>query len=606
MPIKVRCECGAGISAPDAARGKVIKCRKCGEPVRVPKGKGGGDGQKPRRKKAARPRPTADDEDFFAALDLEGGEDEDVRICPKCATEVDEEDIECPNCGVDIETGLLSQKQKKKRKRKGPDIDLFPKVVWSGPKEFLKKNKTLALRLIVVFSFFATIFCVSLFMTADYCIPDVPVCLECEKEFTGVGTNPPIWATFKCDTCDKDRPWVKIPVIMFWGFLTALSGGATMGCFWHLSTLVVQATMDERDSLDRFNFDFFVGVALGYKVLLWPLAVMGVVWMPIAAVVGLLVAADRLTLGDSELQILAIVGGVIYLIPVWAFPVAMSHMSAKYTYRAYVPYDVFRFGFASMKGVCHWWLATFVAMLPAIAVIVPLGIFHRRVYTELGNAIVKLVDLCGISTDAEAQATIWSMFSWTAAPIGIVMIGVSMAIVGVLLAFSAVFVMRATGLFSFYFQRDLGLGDRREENVPAGFWVRYLALMFDILIVSIFIGIVWAVIFGMHAAVIYLGFEGMVSTLNQVGLALTGLIPVVYFTFTESSPGRGTLGMNSLGLMITDMEGNSPIEKGAALTRLFGRLTLIVGAFTMSKDPEKQTIHDKISKTRVIWRKLNV
>ena len=64
--------------------------------------------------------------------------------------------------------------------------------------------------------------------------------------------------------------------------------------------------------------------------------------------------------------------------------------------------------------------------------------------------------------------------------------------------------------------------------------------------------------------------------------------------------------MNSLGLMITDMEGNSPIQKGAAVTRLFGRLTLFVGAFTMSKDPEKQTIHDKISKTRVIWRKLNV
>jgi uncharacterized RDD family membrane protein YckC len=117
---------------------------------------------------------------------------------------------------------------------------------------------------------------------------------------------------------------------------------------------------------------------------------------------------------------------------------------------------------------------------------------------------------------------------------------------------------------------------------------------------------VWAVILGMHEAAIYLEMEDMISTFNQVGLALTGLIPVVYFTFTESSPGRGTLGMNALGLMITDMEGNSPIQKGAALTRFFGRLTLIVGAFTMLKDPEKQTIHDKISKTRVIWRKLNV
>ena len=605
MPIKVRCECGAGISAPDAARGKVIKCRKCGEPVRVPKGKGGGDGQKKRRKKAARPRPTADDDDFFSALDLDGGEDADVRICLKCAAVVDEEDIECPNCGVDIETGVLSQKQKKKRKRKGPDIDLFPKVVWSGPKEFLIKNKTLAFRLIGAFSFFATIFCVSLFMAADYCIPDVPTCIECGDKFENVATNPPILAKFMCSNakCGKDRPWVKIPVILFWGFLTALSGGASMGCFWHLTTLVVQATMDQKESLDRFNFDFFVGVALGYKVLLWPLAVMGFVWIPIAAIVGLMVATGSLTLGNRELQMLAIVGGVIYVIPVWTFPVAMSHMSAKYTYRAYVPYDVFRFGFASMKGVFHWWLATFVAMLPAIAVIVPLGIFHKRVYAEFGNALLKLVALCGVATEIDSRGF---MFSMAAAGIGFVLLIVSIAIVAVLLAFSAVFVMRATGLFSYYFQRDIGLGDRREENVPAGFWVRYLALMFDILLVSIFIGIVWTVILGMHEAAIYLEMEGMISTFNQVGLALTGLIPVVYFTFTESSPGRGTLGMNSLGLMITDMEGNSPIQKGAAVTRLFGRLTLFVGAFTMSKDPEKQTIHDKISKTRVIWRKLNV
>lgn len=603
MPVKVRCKCGAGISAPDAARGKVIKCRKCGEPVRVPKGKPSGDGKKPRRKKAAGPRPSLDDDDFFSALDLERGEDQDVRICPKCATEVDEEDIECPNCGVDIETGMLSKKQKVKRKRKGPDIDLFPKAVWTGPKEFLKNNKSLAVRLIIAFSFFATIFCVSLFMAADWCIPVVPSCIECGEPFTDAGSDPSILAKFKCAKCEKDRPWVKIPVILFWGFLTALSGGASMGCFWHLSTLVVQATMDQKDSLDRFNFDFFVGVALGYKVLLWPMAVMGVVWMPIAAVIGLLAATGSLTLGDSELQMLAIGAGVIYLIPLWAFPVAMSHMSAKYTYRAYIPYDVFRFGFASMTGVCHWWLATFCAMLPAIAVIVPVAIFHKRLYAEFGNALLKLVGLCGIATAVDDRGF---MFLMASAGIGIVLIIVSIAIVAVLLAFSAVFVMRATGLFSYYFQRDLGLGDRREENVPAGFWVRYLAFMFDILLVSTFIGIVWAVILGMHEVVLYLEMDDMVGTLNMVGQLISGLIPVLYFTFTESSPGRGTLGMNSLGLIITDMEGNSPIEKGAALTRLFGRLTLIISAFTMSNDPEKQTIHDKISKTRVIWRKLNV
>jgi uncharacterized RDD family membrane protein YckC len=178
--------------------------------------------------------------------------------------------------------------------------------------------------------------------------------------------------------------------------------------------------------------------------------------------------------------------------------------------------------------------------------------------------------------------------------------------VAVLLAFSAVYVMRAVGLYSYYFQKELGLGDKRKENEPAGFWVRYLALMIDFLLLGIFIGIVWGMTLGAQKAVIYLEMDDMVKTLGLVFKLVAGLIPVVYFVFTESSPGRGTLGMNSVGLIITDMEGKSPIQKGAAAMRLIGRLTLIAGAFTMSKDPELQTPHDKMTKTRVIWRKLNV
>ena len=577
MPVKVRCECGAGISAPDAARGKVIKCKKCGEPVRIPKGNAdaGSEGNAPRRKKAAGPRPSIDDDDFFSRLDLDKGEDQSVRICPKCAAEVDEEDIECLQCGVNLETGVLSAKQKKKRKRKGPDLDDFPKIIWKNSLDFLKKNKSLAIRLIGAFSLYSTIFCVSLFMAADYCIPE--------------------------DSTNPDTP-LKVPVILFWSFLTALSGGASMGCFWQLFTLIIQATMDEKDSLDRFNFDFFVGVALGFKLLLWPLAVMGIVLFPLGVVVGLLVATGTLTLGDSEIQMLGIATGVLYLIPLWSFPVAISHMSAKFTYRAYVPYDVFRFGFASMKGVCVWWLVALCVMLPAIAVVAPVLIFFDRVYLELGNALLKLVALCGISTEVNDRGF---MFLMASAGIGIVLIIVSAAITALLLAFSAVYVMRATGLFSYYYQKEIGLGEKRKENEPAGFWVRYLALMIDFLLIGIFAGFAWGIIFAMQAGVLYLEMDDMVATLDSVGKLISILIPVVYFVFTESSPGRGTLGMNSLGLIITDMEGNSPIERGAAATRLFARLTLIVGAFTMSKDPELQTMHDKISKTRVIWQKLN-
>lgn len=576
MPVKVRCACGAGISAPDAARGKTIRCKKCGEPVRVPRGKGaeGGEGKRPRKKKAAAPKLSIDDDDFFSNLDLEDGVHDEVRICPKCAQEVDEEDIECPHCGVNIETGILSAKQKKKRKRKGQDPDDYPKLVWKGSKEFLAKNKSLAFRLIGAFSFFSTIFFVSLFMAADYCIPEDP-------------TNP-------------ETP-IKVPVIVFWSFLTALSGSASMGCFWQLTTLIVAATMEGQDSLDRFNFDFFIGVALGFKLLLWPLAVMGIILVPLGAVVGGLVLSGAMEIGDSELQILGIAAGVIYLIPLWTLPVALSHMSAKFTYRAYIPYDVFRYAFASMKGVMTWWLVAFAVMSPALAVAIPAGIFAERLYAEFGNALLKLVELCGIATEVESRGF---MFSLTAAGIGMAMIALSMAIMGALMAFSGVYLMRATGMFSFYNQRELGLGDKRLDNVPAGFWVRYLGLMIDILLCGIFQGIVVAMYLFGCAAATYLEMDGMISTFGMVAKLVCGLIPPVYFIFTESSPGRATMGMHALGLMVTDKEGNSPIQRGAAVTRFFGRLTIPISALTMSKDPELLAMHDKMSKTRVIWRKL--
>ena len=588
MPVKVRCACGAGISAPDAARGKVIKCRKCGEPVRVPRGKSSGEGR-PKRKKAAGPKPSVHDDDFFSRLDLDGGEDLDIRICPKCAAEVDEEDIECPHCGVHLETGVLSAKQKKKRKRKGPDPDDFPKAVWKKSMDFLKQNKSLGFRLSLVFSVTLTIFLASLYMATVYCIPEDP-------------TNP-------------ETP-IKIPVIAFWGFIATLSGSASTGCFWQLFVLVVKATMDQRDSLDRFNFDFFTGVALGFKLFLWPLALtwplMSVVWgVGYAMLVGVAMRADG---ADEQslmmLVVAALVGSfvvmvasaIVYVLPMWMFPVAMSHMSARYTYRAYIPYDMYRFAFRSFKGVCVWWLVAFCSMLPALAVLIPIGIYAQRIYTEFGSLLTRLVGLCGVATEVESRGF---MFDLTAGAIALPLIALLSFVVAMLMAFPSVFLMRATGLFSYYNQRELGLGDRRKENEPAGFWVRYLQYTIDGLLVSIFSFMKFLMLLGIAMACIYLEMDGMIPTIDKVDVLLSLLIPIVYFTFTESSPGRGTLGMNALGLEVVNEDGTSPISKGKAFGRYFGRITLIIGAFTMLKDPEQRTLHDKMSKTRVMWRKLN-
>lgn len=589
MPVKVRCQCGAGISAPDAARGKVIKCRKCSQPVRVPKGKGSGDSRDPRRKKAAGKRPSIDDDDFFGALDLEGGEDLDVRICPKCAAEVDEEDIECPECGVNLETGTLSTKQKKKRKRKGPDPDEYPKVVWSNSMDFLKKNTSLGVRLSLTFSVSLTMFLSTLYMAAVYCIPEDP-------------TNP-------------DTP-IKVPVIMFWGFLSMLSGAASMGCFWQLFTLITKATMDEKDSLDRFNFDFFVGVALGVKLLFWPAALFWPIHVATVSVFALLTpgVADAVTGEGGSLEALSllvasvvflVVSGVMYLLPTWTLPAALAHMSAKQTYKAYIPYYMFMYGFRSLKGVCVWWLVAFCAALPALAILVPAGIFAESIYNGLGDLIVKLVELCGIETEPLQRGFLFALLGGV---IGFTTIALSVFLLSLLIAFPAVYLMRATGLFSYYNQRELGLGEKRKDNVPAEFWVRYLAYTIDYFIIGVFTGIKSLMILGMIATVKYLEMDGMIVTLQSVDGLLNLLIVVMYYVFSEGTAMRGTLGKTALGLVVTDLEGNSPITKGQAFGRLIGRniggMVFCIGLLTCAWDSEKQTWHDKWTKTRVKWAKV--
>lgn len=589
MPVKVRCECGAGISAPDAARGKVIKCRKCGQPVRVPKGPASG-GKSPRRKKASRPRPSIDDENFFSALDLEAGVDQDVRICPKCAAEVDEEDIECPECGVNLETGMLSARQKKKRKRKGPDPDDYLKVVWKNSMDFLKKNKTLAIRLSLTFSVYLTVFLATLYMAAVYCMPEDP-------------TNP-------------ETP-VKVPVILFWGFLSTLSGAASMGCFWQLFVLINKATMEGRDSLDRFNFDFFVGVALGIKLLFWPVALLWpLFWAAlvlfIAFTEGVLTALQgeegSLMAAASVLAasvVFLAVSGVLYLIPVWTLPVALSHMSAKFTYRAYIPYHMFKYGFRAIKGVCVWWLVAFTSMLPALLILVPAGIYAGKIYDGLGSLIVKLVGLCGIETELEQRGF---MFDLTAGVFGLLTISLAVFLVSLLLAFAAVFLMRATGLFTFYNQKELGLGEKRKDNVPADFWVRYLAYTIDVFLINVFVGIKSLLVAGMIATVLYLEMDGMVTPLRSVDGFTNLLIVLMYYVFSEGTAMRGTLGKTAIGLVVTDEEGNSPITKGQAFSRFVLRgvsgLILGIGFLMCAWDPEKRTLHDKVSKTRVMWAKV--
>ena len=111
MSIKVRCKaCETVLNVSDQAAGKIVKCKQCGERVRVPMPKGD--------RPAARTRPPQEEDaegtsgDALESLDLRGAEDTKRKVCPGCARPVDLDAIECPKCGVTIATGALSERQR--------------------------------------------------------------------------------------------------------------------------------------------------------------------------------------------------------------------------------------------------------------------------------------------------------------------------------------------------------------------------------------------------------------------------------------------------------------------------------------------------------------
>ena len=82
MAVKVRCPtCDKVLNAPDAARGKAVKCPGCDTKVKVPAGDTSAGGQTTSRRAAAkapaRQRAQADDDDEFLAgfVDVGSGSD---------------------------------------------------------------------------------------------------------------------------------------------------------------------------------------------------------------------------------------------------------------------------------------------------------------------------------------------------------------------------------------------------------------------------------------------------------------------------------------------------------------------------------------------------
>jgi uncharacterized RDD family membrane protein YckC len=143
----------------------------------------------------------------------------------------------------------------------------------------------------------------------------------------------------------------------------------------------------------------------------------------------------------------------------------------------------------------------------------------------------------------------------------------------------------------------------------AGFWLRFVAIIIDLAVLGIALGIPMAIIFGaMGLSMMGRSPDEMMGAGFGV-IALFELISFVgqwlYFASMESSSWQGTLGKKALGLMVTDMNGQR-ISFGRASGRYFGKilsgLTLLIGYIMAGFTAKKQALHDMIAGCLVIRR----
>ena len=606
MPLKVRCNgCRKVLNIPDRARGKSVKCPNCETVLRIPAA--GATTKSRGARKRRSPAPAVERDDFLGDVDLRRAADSRVRVCVKCGTEVkeveeeEEEVVDCPECGHNVDTGVMSDYIRKKRERKGPDPEEFWGVAWSGSLKFIRKNLSLVCYMAAYWSFFATI----------------------------IG-----WAFFALITGLSDVPEIIIGLTIVCGVLISLFGLAFAGWFWCCACHLIRHTMgpSRKKVLENFNFDFFECIALGIKAQAWP----GVLFLPFSIpllwilAVQLLVTFFLWPLLLPALPVLAVIGDfvasnatlvlviniVVLSLASIVFPVAMIHMTMPYTYKAWTPYHMGLYVGKNILAVLYWWVIALVAVLPiALPVLIlsltweggwsQLFIDLRDIIVDLEDWFLRLFDVEVPEESIQDRKWYWRVY---AILMSIFPIAIIVTTVCFVWAFSAAFLMRANGYFGLYFRDKLGIVKEQPANVPCGFWPRYLACLADWLLLGLAGAVAGSILFGAVFAVEYLDLGYLLYIIYLVGGLLLVTFPWFYYAKPESNPAwRGSIGKRALGIVVVmDNEKFETLEFGLASGRywlkiLLGPVTLFGGWLMAAFSDKKRALHDSILKTLVVW-----
>ncbi len=153
----------------------------------------------------------------------------------------------------------------------------------------------------------------------------------------------------------------------------------------------------------------------------------------------------------------------------------------------------------------------------------------------------------------------------------------------------------------------------------AGFWLRFVALIIDGIIVGVVYSFIVTPIFaalgvgfvaaaedmqsGNFSEEEALGMIGMVTGIFATVALVINILYILYFAFMESSKFQGTLGKMALGIKVTSADGG-PVSFGTALIRNLGKILsqiiIYIGFLMAGFTDKKQGLHDMIANTLVV------
>jgi len=126
----------------------------------------------------------------------------------------------------------------------------------------------------------------------------------------------------------------------------------------------------------------------------------------------------------------------------------------------------------------------------------------------------------------------------------------------------------------------------RGTTLYAGFWVRFVAMIIDAVIIAVGSGLVSAATLG-------------------AGIIVTFVGPWLYEAFMLSSEWQATVGKRAMSIAVTGIDGNR-ISFARATGRHFAKwisvCTLGIGFIMVAFTAKKQALHDMIAETLVVNR----